>query len=211
MLNRFVDSVLTTADFPDEVEFIVYIDEDDHSYDGWEHPYQVKIRRGVRKNLSQCYEYERATGDILMMGGDDMVFHTKRWDSIVKKAFDLYSDKIVLVYGDDGDPNHESYGTAPFIHRNWVKVVGRYLPPYFSGDFTDTWLNAVADALGRKMKVDIYTEHIHPAFGKRERDDTDNAKWHKHFRDDMPGKYLDTLDERVSEIKKLRKFIQNFK
>jgi len=209
-LQRFVKSVLNTADNPENIEFIVYVDEDDSSYDKWNCPKQVKIKKGIRKNLSQCHDYQRATGSIYFIGGDDAIFHTKGWDSKVLAEFEKYPDKILLVYGDDGNPEDNGNATMPFIHKNWTKAVGRCLPPYFSGDFSDTWLTYLADGVGRKVKIDIYTEHIHPAFGKREQDQTDKDKWEKHFRDNMPQKYLDTKPERDIEITKLKKFIEEF-
>lgn len=210
-LNNFINSVLNTADYPEGVEFIVYIDEDDRSYDGWIAPKQVKIVRGPRKPLSQCYEWEKATGPIYAMGGDDVVFHTKGWDTKVCEAFLQYKDRIALVFGNDGDPNHSNYGTMPFIHKNWISVLGRFVPSYFTGDFTDTWLNELADMVGRKHHIDIYTEHIHPAFGKREQDQTDKDKWDKHVSGDMPKVYLDTSMERIEDGKKLKNFIDTYK
>lgn len=209
--KSFIESVLATADKPEDVEFILRIDEDDSSYDDWLNIPQAHIFKGPRINLSQCYLWEEALGDILIMSGDDVRFHTKGWDTKVKESFDKYPDKILLVYGDDGNSENPTHGSLPFIHRNWIKAIGRFLPPYFSGDFTDTWLNEIADALGRKVKVNIYTEHLHPAFGKREQDQTDKDKWEKHFRDDMPQKYLDTADEREKEIHLLREYIQSWK
>ncbi len=211
MLKQFVNSVLETADNPKDIEFICYVDEDDHSYDDWDTPTQVVITKGPRRNLSQCYLWEEAIGPIYVMGGDDVVFHTRGWDTKVLAEFEKVPDKILLVYGDDGDPRPKHYGTMPFIHKNWIKTLDRYVPPYFSGDFTDTWLNELADGVGRKVKVDIVTEHIHPAFGKREQDQTDKDKWEKHFKDDMPQKYLDSLPERLADIKKLKKFMEGFK
>lgn len=211
-LKRFVGSVLETADNPSNIEFICYVDEDDTSYDEWNTPEQVVIFKGPRQNLSMCYIWTGATGPIYAMGGDDVVFHTKGWDTKVLAEFEKVPDGILLVYGDDGNPNNTTgNATMSFIHENWIKAVGRYLPPYFSGDFVDTWLTALADGVGRKVKIDIYTEHLHPAFGKREQDQTDKDKWEKHFRDDMPQKYLDTLPEREADIAKLKKFIQDFK
>lgn len=211
-MERFVTSVLETADIPNNIEFIVYIDDDDSSYDECDWVQNVKIHRGPRKILSTCFEYERGSGPIFMLAGDDLVFHTQGWDTKVLETFNQYPDRIVLVYGEDGDPNKEKgNATHPFIHKNWIDAVGRYLPPYFSGDFPDTWLTALADAVGRKVKIDIYTEHIHPAFGKRKLDTTDDEKWEKHFRDNMPQKYLDTLPEREADAAKLKKFIEEFK
>lgn len=210
-LKRFVKSVLDTADEPNNIEFICYVDDDDPSYDNWEHPRQVFLFRGPRQNLSMCYIWPGGTGPIYVMGGDDVVFHTKGWDTKVLAEFEKVPDKILLVYGDDGNPENTENATMPFIHENWIKAVGRYLPPYFSGDFTDTWLTALAEGVDRKVKIDIVTEHLHPAFGKREQDQTDKDKWEKHFRDDMPQKYLDTLPEREEDIEKLRKFMEEFK
>ncbi len=209
-LKQFVNSVLETADDPKKIEFICYVDEDDYSYDDWDTPMQVVITKGPRRNLSQCYLWEEAIGPIYVMGGDDVIFHTRGWDTTVLAEFEKYPDRILLVYGDDGNPEKNGNATMPFIHKNWIKAVGRYLPPYFSGDFTDTWLTALADGVGRKVKIDILTEHIHPAFGKREQDQTDKDKWEKHFRDNMPQKYLDTEYERRSDIKKMKKFIENY-
>jgi len=146
------------------------------------------------------------------MGGDDLIFHTKGWDTKVEAEFAKYPDKILLVYGDDGDPNTEKTNASHgFIHRNWCNALGRYLPPYFSGDFVDTWLTFLADGVGRKVKIDIVTEHLHPAFNKREQDRTDKERWEKHFKDDMPQKFLDTLPEREADVVKLKKFMEDFK
>lgn len=210
-LRKFVNSVLETADNPEDVEFIVRIDDDDHSYEGQIFPKQVKIESGPRKNLAQCFEWERGKGPFYFNGGDDTVFHTKGWDTKVKEAFDQYPDKIALVYGDDGNPNETTNISLGFVHRNWIEATGRYFPPFFSGDFVDTWLTELADGVGRRHKIDIYTEHEHPAFGKREQDQTDKDKWEKHFRDDMPKLYQDTLPERLEDIEKLKKFIKEFK
>lgn len=212
MMTQFVSSVLDTADRPADIEFVVYIENDDSSYFNWPHSPQVKMKWGPWKNLAQCYEWERASGDIFVLGADDVIFRTQGWDTKVMAEFAKYPDKIVLVHGDDGDPNTEkTNATMPFIHRQWVNVIGRYLPPYFTGDFTDTWLSDIANALGRRAKIDIITEHIHPAFGKREQDETDKIKWEKHFRENMPQKYIDTLPEREIEIAKLKKWIEGFK
>lgn len=211
MLAKFVDSAFKTADNPHGVEFIVRIDDDDTSYDNWIYPSQVKIEKGPRKNLAEMFEWERGAGPYYFNGSDDLIFHTKGWDTKVIEAFDKYPDKIALVYGDDGNPNETTNISLAFVHRNWIEATGRYFPTFFSGDFVDTWLTFLADGVERRHKIDIYTEHIHPAFGKREQDQTDKDKWEKHFRDNMPKLYEDTLVERLEDVEKLKKFINEFK
>ena len=48
-------------------------------------------------------------------------------------------------------PRRKNFLTHGFLHRNWVETVGYFVPPYFSSDFNDTWLNEVADMIGRKI------------------------------------------------------------
>lgn len=207
-LERLAKSATETADRPDEVELVVFIDEDDTSYDGWAFPSQVKIYTTPRTIMSKYWNlaYERATGPIYMQCADDVIFQTPGWDTRVKEAFEHYPDKIVMVYGDDGDPNKEKdYGTHGFLHQNWVDVVGYFVPPYFSSDFSDTWLNYVADKIGRKVKIDIFTEHMHPAFGKGEIDLTHAERYVRHWKDKNVEKYAATVGERDVDAEKLKK------
>lgn len=212
-LTRFVDSAIDLAERPDELEFVIVMDDDDRSYDDWIAPRQALVVRSERKTLALYYNdaCDLAQGPIYLLGSDDLVVRTQGWDTKVHDAFARYPDRIVNVFANDGAPEeNKQFASIPFIHQNWVDVIGRYLPPYFSGDFVDTWYNDVAEALGRKFKLDVLIEHMHPAFGKADEDATYAEKWVKHFRDDMPQKYLDTQPERDAEVEKLRRFIESF-
>lgn len=208
--SRFVRSAIDLADRPDEIEFVIVMDDDDRSYDGWTPPVPVIIMSSVRKTLALYYNDAQAlaAGPIYLLGSDDEIIRTQGWDTKVLAAFECYPDRIVNVFADDGSPRPDKdFAIIPFLHQNWIDAVGRYLPPYFSGDFVDTWLNDVADQLGRKHKLDVTIEHMHPAWGKAVEDATYAEKWVKHFRDDMPQKYLDTQWERDAEVEKLRAVI----
>ena len=163
---RLWQSVLETADDVSNIEMILYIDEDDHSYDDLEVPF-IKVS-GERIILSEMWNkcYEKASGDILMHCGDDIIFRTKGWDTIVSNKFKEYPDNIAFVYGNDGSHFNGVFGTHGFIHRDWVEAVGYFVPPYFVSDYNDTWLNDVAKMIGRHIHVDIFTEHMHYLFGK---------------------------------------------
>jgi hypothetical protein len=63
-LQELINSVFTTASHPEDIEFIIYIDDDDHSYDDFSLPGYAKIIRGPRKNLAQCYLWKEAEGPI---------------------------------------------------------------------------------------------------------------------------------------------------
>lgn len=207
-LLRLAESAVSHANDPTDIELVVYIDEDDTSYDGKEFPSQVKIYSTQRTLLSKYWNlaYEKATGPIYMHCGDDIVMQTFGWDTKVKEAFNKYPDKIVLVYGDDGDPNKDkNFGTHSFLHQQWIEALGYFVPPYFSSDFNDTWLNELADAIGRKVKIDILTEHMHFAFRKGELDLTHAERLVRHWKDNTPAIYEAKADERLADIKKLKK------
>lgn len=192
-------------------EMVVRLDTDDPSRDEYPNHPEIMYVLGVRITLSQYWNEcaEKASGDILMQCGDDIIFRTPGWDIPVKNEFEKYPDRIVLVFGDDGDPNKgKNFGTHPFVHRNWVNTLGYFVPPYFSSDFTDTWLNDLADRIGRKVQVPILTEHMHPAFKKAELDQTYNERIERHFKEDMPGLYDLKETERQMDAQQLRKAMQ---
>lgn len=205
-LKRFISSANETATKP--IEIVCYIDEDDDSYDKL--IASIRVVRGPRIILSEMWNkcYEQASGDILGHMGDDIIFRTPGWDKLVEKAFP--EDKIAFVYGDDGDPNHKSFGTHGFIHRKWAETVGYFVPPYFSSDHNDTWLNDVAEALGRKIKIPIYTEHMHPAFGKGPLDKTHKERIARGKRDKVGEVYYskEMAVKRQADVDKLRKVMQ---
>lgn len=168
---RFVQSAMTTAAVNPEI--VCYIDSDDNSYENLE--FLTLSVRGPRINMSDMWNKcaAVATGSILMMAGDDMVFRTNDWDTMIHQAFEDCPDKILMVHGDDGMPqNRGRFGVFPTIHRKWVDATGYFVPPVFTGDYADTWLNDVSNAIGRRKYLPYVTEHLHPAWNKAPMDET---------------------------------------
>lgn len=198
------------ADNPLGVEVVAYIDDDDDSYDNFNF-YQTRFIRGPRIVLSEMWNkcWQNANGDILGHMGDDIIFRTKGWDTIVRSAFDEYPDKFVFIYGSDGNGESErnKFGTHGFVHQDWANVVGYFVPPYFSSDYNDLWLNDVAKAIGRHRFVDILTEHMHYTLGKSEIDDNTKERLARHAADNVERIYEDKKDERQADIEKLKEAI----
>jgi len=67
-------------------------------------------------------------GDILMCGGDDLIFETKDWDRLIVSAFEKFPDEIALVYGNDGNFG-SSLATHPILSKKAVETVGWFFPP----------------------------------------------------------------------------------
>lgn len=213
-ITRLITSALDTARQPNLIEFVFYVDSDDPMSDNAIERASIAGARtmtivGERIVLSEMWNAcaREAHADIMMHCGDDIVFRSNNWDEHVLGEFEKYPDKIVLVHGRDGYQDRR-LATHGFRHRNWVNVVGDFVPPYFSSDYNDTWVTEVADALGRRSYLEsIYTEHMHPVVGKGPQDQTHQERLERHARDN-PGKlYGELANVRQEEVRLLQRFI----
>lgn len=189
-------------------EVVLYVDEDDAESLAVGKEIGATICKGPRQVLSKCWnDAAKATSKpILMQCGDDIVFKTKGWDTLVEQVFENSDDKLILVHGHDGHWGRE-FGTHCFVHRKWVNALGYMCPPYFACDYNDTWLNEVANALDRRVFVPIHTEHLHPAWGKRKPDQTDKERMERGEKDNVLELYKGLEHERLADVEKLRALI----
>jgi len=219
--TEFMESVVSSASRfafnREKVEVVFYMDDDDiqsHAKieDLKERFLNISGIIGPRIVLSQMWNecYKACRGEILMHCGDDIIFKTQDWDRFVREKFDEFDDKIVFVYGSDGI-QPDSFGTHGFLHRNWVETVGYFVPPYFSSDFNDTWLNEVSTMIERHVHINIFTEHMHPAVGKGSWDETHLERLSRHKADNVENIYESRAQERISDAKKLKEFIVHHK
>lgn len=219
-LERLWNSALDTADKPEELELVVYIDDDDKSYD------KLKLKTtnvtfvfGPRLhdgevNLSVKWNkcWEQARGDYFMHCGDDIVFRTRSWDTAIKEAIDARPGKICFAWCNDtsDESQRNEFGTHGFIHRNWTDIIGRFVPPYFVSDYNDTHFNDVARALNVCTYIhNQVTEHMHYSLGKAPIDKNTEERLTRHERQN-PGELYrskELVEERQKEIEKLMEYI----
>ena len=160
---RLVNSALSTAKFPDQVELLFYVDSDDDSFPSEIESANVRVVRGPRMWLSvlQNILYANCRGEIVMYSGDDLVFKTQDWDQKVINAIDRYPDKLALVYPNDLATHGESMAIHGFLHRNWIDAVGSWVAPG-RGSLYDLWHTEVARKLGRlEYLKDVHIAHVH--------------------------------------------------
>jgi hypothetical protein len=207
-LARLIQSAHDTAD---NFEFVIRLDEDDPTLSQYRHleDGMVRIFTGARDVLSKYWNecYDQSHGDILMHCGDDIIFRTGGWDEKVQQAFDEEADPYWFVHGDDGYWGH-NFGTHGFLHREWAETVGYFVPPYFSSDYNDTWLNDVANQIHRRKYVDILTEHMHPNFGKGPLDQTHIDRLERHRSDNVDQLYAGMATQRQQDAQLLTKAIE---
>tara|TARA_R110002012_G_scaffold43964_3_gene118555 strand:+ start:1079 stop:1774 length:696 start_codon:yes stop_codon:yes gene_type:complete len=214
-MKELWESAHSNAAFKEDIELIFYIDSDDSESIEMCKTLGTNVHAIIDErgdgNLSVMWNrcYEKSSADIVMHCGDDIRFRTLNWDKIVIDEFDKYDDKIVLIYGNDGI-REDDLATHSFLHKNWVETVGYFLPPYFSSDMNDYWLTTVARNIKRLIKVNIYTEHLHPAVGKHELDITHQERIKRGARDNVRSLYDSKENERDIDCKKLLKFIEEY-
>ncbi len=209
-MMRAVRTALQTATYPRHLEIIVYLDEDDPQVFVYgamlEAVPQLSYVFGARRLLSECWNlcYGVSKGEIIMHCGDDLTFDTPGWDVMVRDAFDAVPDKILFAYGNDLGPHGETFGTHGFVHRRWIDTVGYFLPPLFSSDWNDVWLNEVAKMIQRHKLLPFVTEHHHYTFGKAERDETHAEREERGARDGVVSLYKRTQKDREDDAAKLK-------
>lgn len=213
-IKRLVDSVFLTADNPNQIEFIFYIDKDDgESKNYLTNIYNSTTIIGDRILMSNMWNkcYSVANSNIFMHCGDDIIFRTKGWDSSILKTFEKYDDKIIFVHGNDCIQGNR-LGTHGFLHRNWVKTIGYFTPPYFSADYNDTWLTDVSNIINRRIYLpEIFTEHMHFIAGKSNLDETYRETLGRGQKDNVGQLYESLINKRIADANKLQEFIKNYK
>ncbi len=210
-LTRMVDSLFDTASGP--VEVCLYIDDDDPGsvvtakmlarlYG----PHKIKWMVGPRIVMSEYWNklVSIAAGEYFMLGNDDVVYETPDWDEYVDYFFSFLPDKIAHVYGSDDGQHYEGFGAHGIVHRRWVETLGYFVPPYFTSDHGDAFLNEVASALDRNRYLPFTVKHYHFMFGNAPIDDTYRDRLERHYKDRNAEKWVATAAERTRDIAKLR-------
>lgn len=189
-------------------EIAVYVDDDDSTSVPVAQELGFVYEQGPRfSHLSRCFNKaaELASGDILMFGGDDLVFRTKGWDDQVLAEFNKYDDRIVFVHCRD-DYREDDLGCHGFLHRNWIEATGYFVPPYFETWYIDNWITDVSKAIGRRSYLQsLLIEHMHFTCGKAEMDATYGDQ-EKHY--NQAGiVWQQTASKRIEDIEKLQKYV----
>lgn len=215
LLNSCLNSALENSAKKFPVEFLIYIDKDDPetlNYVENKSNLPIKYMFGDRVPLSKTYNLlfkEFNPCDIIMYAADDLNFATKDWNVVIEDVFQNYKDKIVLVFGPDGI--HNNFPTHGFVHANWVNCLGQVFPDWLWGEMADSFMDEIAILIGRKIRAEIFIEHIHYSAGKRQDDEVDHEKFRRQAENNCVRKFHDTKHERVAYADQLINFIRDFK
>lgn len=155
-------------------EICAWLDEDDPTRDQYPEDPQVRYGSGPRPYVDGVLctsglwteAWALATGDIAMLASDDIVFRTRGWDQRIEAAFASVSDRIVMVYPNDGTRRQAPVNLV--VSREWIEVAG-FTPADFQGWFGDDWIWSIAAKLRRVVFLsDVRVSHAQ----RRGSDDT---------------------------------------
>lgn len=227
LASRMVRTALETVSAKKNIEFLFYLNEDDNCLGQYKTLLDPSYYT-VGPDQSTCFSWnqlaDRAKGDIVFLAGDDIQFLTKDWDLEFEKVFNQYDDKICMVVPWDGNGKgkgaehkgktvpvivkDEPIGAPHFaVHKNWIKALGYFAPPFFWHWYVDSYTQTVSRKLDRCILLPYVIVQTKKVF-----DDT-GVKVRKHLnintRDDyvwskIQGRYVE------ADVNALKIFIENF-
>lgn len=175
--NRLLATIWSchaTANYPELIEYICYVDHDDDSYNDLNMK-NIKIVKGPKIWLSGMYNAltTHTEAEILMYGSDDIKFKSKNWDEKIRESLNNFDQKFGLVFPNDLSSHNGKIATHGFVNRIWLDTLGFLLPPYFVDTHTDLWITELARKLNRLTYLDdVVIEHEQYRQGKSNFDST---------------------------------------
>lgn len=185
-LRNMITSALNQSSNPKEIEFCLYLDRGDDSYNKLMNNFSrinVKIIRGPKMWLSTMYNclLVISSGNIIMWGGDDVVFLTPKWDQKVISKFNSLSDSLRMVFVNDLTNGAGIWANIGFVHKSWIDFFGYLFTPHMPDNGIDSWITSVTKKLNRAHYLnDVVIEHRQYRQGKSDIDSTYLQRLEKH-------------------------------
>ena len=211
---NYAESVFETANEPERVELLFYIDSDDPEkaryldlFIGFPLKYKVKIIVDEPKSISKSWNdlAKACIGDILLMGNDDLVHETHGWDTVLENTSNEFPDDIYCIFFNDGI-NAGKHCAFPAVSRKWYETLGYFTPGIFEFIANDSWVFDIGKRVNRIRYVpEVMVRHNHHSVTKFKDETT------KRHRDYNPGRIKRDLslmkktgDQREVDANKLR-------
>ena len=216
--DRFIKSIYETTQYPGTLELLFYVDNDDPAKniykeieERWTNDFwRVEFVIGEPISVSKSWNIiaEKSLGDIMIMGNDDLVYKTIRWDTKLLSRLIELNDPYVLTWFEDGI-NGNRHCAFPVISREWYETLGYFSPGIFNFGYNDTWVYDIAKRVGKlNFMGDILVEHLHFSAGKSNMDDT-YARNRSQEKGNLYRKdreiYERTVEDRIIAAEKIKK------
>jgi hypothetical protein len=201
-LIAMMQSCLEKASNPNLIEFCLYIDNDDFSYDVnklCEVSANVKIVRGPKMSLSSMFNslLTVANGEFFFWSGDDVSFQSSYWDESLKLPLIGVSDRLGVAHANDLASYEQKYATIGMVHYNWVALYGYVFTPHMKDNGIDFWISEVARKAKRLFYCpEVMIEHLQYRQGKSVNDETYRTRRKNHETYDLIELYRNGMSER---------------
>jgi len=162
---------LRLADDPKRVEHIFAVDSDDEEAEVFLRFPSIIMDNNGGPVAAWNTAAKSSTGQIMVQLSDDWK-PFRGWDTAVVDSIGDTSKPAVLAIS-DGHRKDDLLCMA-ILTRERYKAQGHLFHPEFFSMFSDNWFSrqAFADGVVMDARDRITFEHVHPAFGKAEMDDT---------------------------------------
>ena len=159
LLESSIRSLLNLADDPQTGEILLAVDPDAPAklpaglWGGglvWEAPERYG---SVRMHEYYNHLAHLAQGRWLMIWNDDVRMLTPHWDSAVR------ANPGCCLWLDHGDTGPEHCNMFPVWPRAWTEALGHIAD---GSPRVDTWIQEVAELLGRQVKIPVQVRHESP-------------------------------------------------
>jgi hypothetical protein len=213
LVGRLLDSLVQTSTDLDQLEIVLYIDDDDAATQAVSHPSLALTKlikpRGDRMGGMNRACYDASHGRYVMLMNDDVVFRTRGWDTRVLQTFAQFPDDVALVYGND---LHQGRGVAtfPIVSRTVCDIIGGICPREYLNVYIDVHLHDIFKKLARLghdrivYLEEVVFEHMHHEVGKSVKDETYVKKSERS--DDFI--FISSDGERQTDAKRLARYIE---
>lgn len=146
--SNFASSLIENAAFPENLELVALIDEDDDSYGEtiemlpkikWIISQRVGIGKLTTKGI------ENSIGDIIFLCNDDVDILSQNWDVEIRAVHKKYPDKVYLA-----GPNDMSKGASLFVFPIFSREVFTALNQFtihYTGAYIDTHIFEIFSSL----------------------------------------------------------------
>lgn len=180
--KRMIDSVNATTKYGN-VNIYIAVQDYNEEYDFLRKYSNVRVY--FAKDWTTAYSWnflaDEAAKDrnvkFFMLGADDIIFSTPKWDDVIEKH---ESETCVVSFLDSRD----SDGTPhPIVSRGFYEKLGYFVPPIFLHWYVDTWIVSIAKACDMFHHIkDYMVIHNKPSdIGKPDETHTGirNRGWHQ--------------------------------
>ena len=211
LLKSLIDSCFDLS----RIEILILLDEDDSEIEDYNKIIKSEIFNKIKiymyiKNCKTHAERNnflasKSCGQILFPINDDMIFVSKKWDSLIDEEFakiDISNPYCLWI--DSGKKYRYLHCDFPIVNIQWYKTLGYVGSEYFNFWYLDTWIcdlsfRSKKFIVSKKIEVSQISANTH----KNETDDTHL----KNIKEGLPEKdyqiWKNTLKNRIIDARKL--------